>query len=262
MPGLLPLQQYMLRGRDYDTVQRAVTILAQQCMDKQGFHIQLPPPVPAAGSMVDISVRRYGAPNTLGDAQKYGYQVPPEDTPAPTAADQAFDRSVTPAERKALVGATLAGANAPYRNGCVGDADRHLMGSSSAIQVDGLADPLLIRQVNDDPRAVESLTEEADLKKFARCMSAAGYPDVTGPLQLPRQFDNAGTFTTTVSKAQISAAVTQFDCRQSSGVEAAMRAAEVVFQLKAIDANPVAFAQVKAELAAVVRRATTIVAGG
>lgn len=254
---LLPLQQFMLVGRDYNAVQRAVTILAQQCMVKQGFDITLPPPVPATGQQVDISVRRYGV-QSLADAQRYGYDPSPKDQPAPDPAGAAFEARTTPAESKALIGADLAGVNAHYRNGCVGEADRKLMAGSSAIVVDGIQASPLVRQVNLDPRSVESRAEQAALKVFQRCMAAAGFPDVTDPRDTPAQFERPGP----VTAAARAAAVTQFKCQQSSGVTAAMRAAEVAFQLKAIDANPEAFAQIKAEIAAVVRRATTIVSGG
>ena len=121
---------------------------------------------------------------------------------------------------------------------------------------------MFVRELNLDPRATDSPSVEADKKVFTACMAAAGYAGVASPLDIPAQFENAATYQGPLSAAQISAAVTEYKCRQSSGVEGAMRAAEVAFELKAIDANPEKFAQVKQELNDVVRRATTIVAGG
>jgi hypothetical protein len=255
----LPLRQYMLRGRDFYTVENALVVLTQQCMNKQGFTVQMPPPAPLGKALLSLTYRAFGTPNSLADAQKYGYQMPPDGVGHPTPAADAFYRSLTPAENFALSGSGPTAGR--YRNGCLGVADRLLMGSSTAIEVSGLSNSALIRAVNDDPKATDSPTVEADLKVFAQCMAAAGYSGVSTPFDVPAQFLNPPAATGTPSPAQISAAVTEFDCRQSSGVEAAMRAAVVAFQFKAVDANPEAFAQVKAELAAVVRRATTVVAG-
>jgi hypothetical protein len=125
-----------------------------------------------------------------------------------------------------------------------------------------MATPPFIHSVLVDPRTTDSPAVEAELKVFAQCMASAGYPAVSDPRDTPAQFDNPASTTGAPSAAQITAAVTEYGCRQSSGVEAAMRAADVAFELQAVDASPEAFAQVKTELADVVRRATTIVAGG
>lgn len=248
----------MLHGRDYDTVMRAVTVLAQQCMDKQGFTITLPPPVPATGAIIDVSYRRYGL-DSLAEAERYGYGFAPEHRPRPDPAGQEFDRSITSAERAALVGSDLAELDSRYRNGCVGQADKQLMAGTSTIWADGTQASPLVRDVNLDPRSQESPATESATKAFTACMAAAGYPDMTDPREPPRQF-LASPPGSAATAAEKSAAVTQFKCQQSSGVSAAMRAAEVAFQLKAIDANPEAFAKIKSDIQAVVRRATTIVA--
>ncbi|MBO9520477.1 MAG: hypothetical protein J7518_02980 [Nocardioidaceae bacterium] len=255
--GLLPIQQYMLLGRDYDVVMRAVVVLAQQCMDKQGFKVTLPPPVPARGAISDLSYGRYGL-DSLAEAEGYGYGFAPEHRPRPDPAGEEFERSITATERSALVGADLAEMDARYRNGCVGQADQRLMAGTSAIWADGIQASPLVRQVNLDPRAKDSPATESSMKNFAGCMAAAGYPDTPDPREPPPQFRRSSP-ASEATAAEKRAAVTQFKCQQSSGVSAAMRSAEIAFQLKAIDANPEAFAQIKSDIQAVVRRATTIV---
>lgn len=258
----LPIEQYILGGRDLYSVQAADVILAQECMAKQGFTIQLPPPAPLGMRAMDFTYRRYGAPDSLADAQEFGYQIPVAARTRPTTAIISFRQSATPEVLTALMGSPSLPADSRYRNGCLGVADRQLMQGATEIQASGLAAPAFIRELNDDPRATDSPAVRADMKVFAACMAEAGYARVPSPLEVPAQFDNAQAAKGPPSSAQISAAVIEFKCRQSSGVEAAMRAAEVAFELEAIDANPEKFILVKQELDDVVRRATTIVAGG
>ena len=247
----------MLTGRDYDTVGRAITILAEQCMTEQGFHVRLPPPTPASGFQVDLSTRRYTVVASLSDAKHYGFKVPHDDESHLDPAAMALHKSIDREEAEALTGSSPAPAGARYRNGCLGVADRQLMGDATSIVFDGISNSPLISQVNSDPRAVDSPEEEAAMKDFADCMSAAGYSSATDPRQIPQEFP----YTAPLTKAEKAAAVIQFQCQQSSGVTTAMRAAETAFQLEAIDANPEAFADVKADIASVIRRATTIVEG-
>lgn len=260
----LPIEQYMLVGRDLYAVLAAQAILAQQCMAKQGFSIQIPAPAPLAKLQLDLTYRRYGAPVSLADAQEHGFRIPPGDRSPETPAIVSFRQSITPAEVTALQGSPSSPvpSDPRYDDGCLGVADRQLMEGATAIKRGGLEPPMFVRELNLDPRATDSPTVKADVKVFTACMAAAGYSGMDSPLDIPAQFKNATTYQGPVSAAQISAAVTEFNCRQSSGVEEAMRAAEVAFELKAIDANPEKFAQVKQELNDVVRRATTIVAGG
>lgn len=250
---LLPIQSYMMRGRDYDTVMRANTILAQKCMDGLGFTVKLPQPNPASGVALDITYRRYGI-QSLPGAQNYGYRDP-SDVAGPVPGQQVV---LTQAERVALGGAQLPKAGARYRNGCLGEADRKLMGDASVIVVSGITKAPIVNEVDSDPRSVDSPKEKEALAKFKQCMADAGYPDITDPRDSPDisvQGAKAG-------QAEIAEAVTHFGCQGSSGVTQAMRDAEVAFQLAAVDANPEAFAQIKAEIAYVVRTATTIVQGG
>jgi len=253
----------MLMGRDLYTVSLADITLTEQCMRKQGFIVTLNPPFMAKEGN-DLTYRRYGAPDNLADARAWGYTLPPDaggGAPPPRL-------RLTQAEETAL-GGTMAEelhyaqqGGPPKRFGCYGVADQELSGGSTSLAVAGLENSEIVRAVNLDPRATDSPTEEADVKKFSQCMASAGYPDVNGPFDIPHQFDVANANNQPVTRAQISAAITQYDCSQSSGLRAAMQAAETAFQLKAIDANPLAFAQIKSDLAAVVRRATTIVGSG
>lgn len=253
---LLPLQQYMLMGNDLNTVNRAVTILAQQCMSQKGFNVELPPPTPAYGNMVDLTTRRYTTVASLGDAERYGFKLPPDEDSHPDPKAAILHREITPEEAKALVGPDVP-TDSRYRHGCLGVADKKLMANTTSIEYDGLSNSTLISNLNDDPRAVESPTEESDMRKFVNCMKSAGFGYFTDPRDIPSQFP----YSEPVTKAEKTAAATQFHCQQSTGVVEAMRQAEIAFELKAIDANPEAFADVKADIAKVVRRATTVVDG-
>ena len=244
----------MLTGRDCDTVQRAVTILAQQCMATKGFRIQLPQPTPAAGYLVDLTTRRYTTVASLSDAERYGFKVPPDEESHPDPDSVALRTAINPEEATALIGSSTAPSGARYRNGCLGVADRKLMKHTTSIVFDGLSNSPLIADVNDDPSAVDSVAEQSAMREFADCMIKAGYPSVTDPRQIPRQF----RFSAPATTAEKTAAVSQFRCQKSSGVTAAMRSAEILFQLKEIDASPKEFAEVKKDIATVVRHATKI----
>lgn len=261
VPGAepLPIQHFMLVGREYDTVTRAVVVLAQKCMDAQGFDLVIPQPQPARGPLVDISIRRYGSPETLADAREVGFGIPARNQPDPAVSDQLadWDQRLTDAQRVALTGPRDAVPVAGRRNGCLGEADRRLMGESSIVEASGLAQSPLVKELNQDPRSTDSEASRAATQRFAECMSAAGYPEVDRPLsERPDRFRSGDP--QQPSEAEKEAAVTQFGCFEESQVREAMRVAEVAFQTAAIEANPEAFAQVRQELDAVVHRATEV----
>lgn len=256
----LPIQHYMLVGREYDTVMRALSVLTQECMDAQGFDLTIPPPLPARGPGVDISIRRYGYPETLADAREVGYGLPAHMRPDPAlmAIGREFDQRLTESEQTALTGSAIAAAGpGESRNGCIGKADRQLMGDSSVIEASGLAESQLVRDVKQDPRATDSEASRAAIQRFAECMGKVGYPEVDHPLSdRPKRFRS--TDIQQPSAAEKEAAVAQIGCLEESQVREAMRAAEVSFQTAAIEANPEAFAQIRRELDDVVRRATEV----
>ncbi|HMR50446.1 MAG TPA: hypothetical protein PKE40_14675 [Arachnia sp.] len=259
----LPLQHYMLVGREYDAVMQAIAVLAGQCMTAQGFDLEVPAPPPAKGVLVDISFRRYGAPETLDDAHEVGYGVPTRvgASSAEDAVGDAFEAQLSDAARAAYLGAPGEMSQAwaeKRRAGCLGEADRRLMGESAMIEASGLAQPKIVQDLNIDPRATDSPESRAATERFTSCMAEAGYPGLEGPLDEPEQF--AGEDPQQPSEAAIQAAVIQFGCAEESGVRVAMRETEVAFQTQAIEANPEAFAQIRQELDDVVRRATEVVA--
>ena len=90
-------------------------------------------------------------------------------------------------------------------------------------------------------------------------MADSGYPSVKDPRDVPLGGVTSGEV---ADEAEIAAAVTQFQCIESSGVAKAMRTAEIAFQQRAIEANPEAFAEVKRDLDAIVRHATEVLADG
>ncbi|MEL4504947.1 hypothetical protein AAEX63_08940 [Luteococcus sp. H138] len=254
----LPLQQYMLMGRDRETVVRAHTVLTQKCMERQGFKVTLPKPVPEAGSSVDLASRRYGL-NSLSDAKQFGFHTA-DDTPeivAGRAASDEFNATLTPAQQKALGGEPVSSTER-FREGCLGEADKTLMEGTTQTHFAGLGLSPIVRSVNLDPRATDSPKTTTGLKAFAACMSAAGYPEVADPREAPRKYLGADAVTPDETKA----AVTQFECQESSGVTKAMREAETTFQRAAIDANPEGFATVKGELATLVRHASEVTTNG
>ncbi|MFT3887101.1 MAG: hypothetical protein QM713_02910 [Arachnia sp.] len=257
----LPLQHYMLVGRDYDTVRQALAELAAQCMADQGFDMEARQPPPARGMLIDITFRRYGAPETLEDAKEAGYGVPAR---AEGGSDEDLDEPLSDAALAAYMGSEDEMHEAwkkRRRAGCVGEADRQLMGDASVIEASGLAQAQLVQDVNIDPRSTDSPETREATREFSGCMARAGYPGLEDPFDVPAQFE-AGDESGRPSDAEKQAAVTQFGCFEESGVREAMRAAEVAFQTKAIEANPEAFAQIRRELDDVVRRATTVVAEG
>ena len=143
----------------------------------------------------------------------------------------------------------------------MGAARARLVGDGTLLVAAGLAETPMVLDVNSSPQATDSEGTRKAKADFAECMAKAGYPDVTDPLgERPKQFMQDDL--QNPSEAEKQAAVTQFHCMESSGVRREMRAAEVAFQNRAIEANPEAFAQIRKELDDVVRRATEIVAEG
>lgn len=257
----LPLQHYTLVGRDYDTVRQALAELAAQCMADQGFDMEARQSPPARGVLIDITFRRYGAPETLEDAKEAGYGMPAR---AEGGSDEDLDEPLSDAALAAYMGSEDEMQEAwkkRRRAGCLGEADRQLMGDATVIGASGQAQPQLVQDVNMDPRSTDSPETREATREFSACMAAAGYPGLEDPFDVPAQFE-AGDESGRPSEAEKQAAVTQFGCFEESGVREAMRAAEVAFQTKAIEANPEAFAQIRRELDDVVRRATTVVAEG
>lgn len=254
----LPIEHYFLLGRDRETVEGALRILIDQCMQDKGFDLDWPPIIPSRGGMVDFAFRRYGAPETLADAQEIGYGMPAwaEATAEEAAAHDRFSQEISPAAIDAL--GSIVEGQLDTSEGCFAEAHRRLTGDSKVVDASGLMFAPFLRDINMDPRATESEESTAAIEKFARCMSDAGYPDKVHPLgEKPAPFEN--TDPDNPSEAEKQAAIATFRCFEESQVREAMRAAEIEFQKQAIEANPELFAQYRRELDDVLRRATEIV---
>lgn len=255
----LPIQHYMVVGRERDTIQDAVAVLAMRCMERQGFSMKVQPPrSQTVGVLQDLTYRRYGAPETVEDAKEIGFGVPAR---AETSAEwrkqaEAFEASLTEAMRHAWTGDPGQMVQNRRRNGCVGDADEALMGDAQIIEASGLANPPLIRDLNFDPRSQESPEATAATERFLACMRDAGYSDVDATEFTPKRFEQEDP--QQPSAEARAAALTVHGCFVSSGVREAQYRAEVAYQTAAIEANPEAFAQVRKEIDDVLRRATEV----
>lgn len=258
----LPIQHYMVLGREREMIENAVVVLAMRCMERQGFTMEVEPPESqTVGVLQDLTYRRYGSPETVEDAKEIGFGVPAR---AETSAEwvkeaEAFEASLTEAMGRAWAGEwddPEQMVQNRRRNGCVGEADAALMGDARIIEASGLANPPFIRDLNIDPRSQESPEATAATERFLACMRDAGYPDVDATEFTPKRFEQEDP--QQPSAEARAAAVTVHGCFVSSGVREAKYRAEVAYQTAAIEANPEAFAQVRKEIDDVLRRATEV----
>ena len=259
----LPMQHYLLMGRDYDTVMQALRVLRQQCMDAQGFDVELPPPHPAWGPVADLRFRAYGSPETLADAEEVAWGIPARAGDPAEPDEEDWDARLTDAERAALSGTAeewRESSKEGRRAGCTGEADRLLMGDATVIEASGIKTPDLVRDVLWDPRSTDSPASREATAAYLACMTRAGYPGLPDVYEQPEQFNTEDL--QRPSEAAKRAAVAMFHCFEETRVREAMAAAQVAFQNNAIEENPEAFAHIRAELDDVIRRATEVVAEG
>lgn len=259
----LPMQHYVLSGRDYDTVMQALRVLRQQCMDAQGFDVELPPPHPAWGPVADLRFRAYGSPETLADAREVAWGIPARAGAPDEPGDDDLDARLTDAERAALGGTEeewREAAKEGRRAGCTGEADRLLMGDASVIEASGVKTPDLVREVLWDPRSTDSPASREATAAYIACMTRAGYPGLPDTYEQPEQFRTEDL--QRPSEAAKQAAVAMFHCFEETRVREAMAVADFAFQTNAIEENPEAFAQIRKELDDVIRRATEVLAEG
>lgn len=257
----LPMQQYVL-GEDEMVVQRAWTILINQCMEKAGAKYRQPPPPELSKEYTDLSYQRWGV-ESLALAQQYGYRDETQ-TPEGVASIQARVDAPGPPDSEAsiLYGSGPIPETVRFHEGCMGEAEMKLSEGTTTVALAGMDRSPIVRDVLLDPRAAQSDEADKRIAVFAQCMADAGYPDVKSPTGRPQKFERASLDNLPVSSDEIKAATIQFECQESSGATKALREAETQFQLAAIEKNPEAFATIKSELEMIVRKATEVVANG
>lgn len=256
------MQQYVL-GKDEMVVQRAWTILINQCMEKAGAKYRKPPPPELSKAYTDLSYQRWGV-ESLALAQQYGYR---DETQTPEGVASIQARADDPGASSESEDMILAGKPVNidverFHEGCMGEAERKLSEGTETVKLAGMEWSPIVREVLLDPRSARTDETAKKIDEFADCMAKAGYPDVKTPVQRPKKYADAWRNNLPVTSDEITAATIQFECQESTGVTKALREAETQFQLAAIEKNPEAFATIKSELEMIVRKATEVVANG
>lgn len=260
----LPIEAYVLTAEQEKVVYRAVQRLTESCMKKQGFDGGLPDRIDlrAGGRSENFIDRRYAAVYDEATARKYGLHLPllvenPEPPPAPEMSNEFVE---------ALYGPMSAGN--PRENvdvskgqltygGCMGEAEKALVGRSRYLVSIGQAPSEPVRNLNLDPSASEDPRVIAAQAEWSSCMAANGYrlesttaevegiPGVDITLPAP-------------SKAEIALALQEVKCQQETKVIDIWFQVESKYQEKAIDENAELFAEIRDENTDLIERAADL----
>ncbi|MFJ4534366.1 hypothetical protein ACIP39_00075 [Streptomyces tibetensis] len=247
----LPLEAYMASYEDQVTIEQAANDLQQSCMKDYGIDLTLPraganPPPSDNDANIE---RRYGITDR-GEAEKYGYELPPalqEHTTQPM-------RDLSGAEVEVLTGhtkpeppqAVKAGepvaapnrgtkpARAEYNGkklktgGCVGWSKEQL-----GVQQD---DPTFVAQLAGDS-LVQSMKDDKVVKATAAwsaCMDGKGHTGLADPY---KAMDQGVTADGKPTQQSIALAVDDIDCKTQTDLVKIWFGAESAIQNKQIADN-------------------------
>ncbi|MEU2235354.1 hypothetical protein ACH4A8_39620 [Streptomyces vietnamensis] len=252
----LPIDEFMAKGSDLEQTARAMTVLETRCASRFGFSLKLPEPTsPGFGK----NTRRYGVPESLEVAQKFGFHMPKND---PRAAKNRSGVPPTEEQMKILTGSTPQGPVKEYHGiavpegGCAGEAGRAISGSDDA-------------RAGHSPRAEEIRAHSFELSRqdprviaaqaaWVKCMSAQGYSNYK------TSFDAGGDsrWNTPVATSQeIAVALADWNCAKSANLVGVWAAIETAYQNTQIDQHAEELKQAQADLRAQAKRVASIVSG-
>ncbi|MFC5217595.1 hypothetical protein [Streptomyces coerulescens] len=225
----LPIEGYIFSESEIGYLTRAMSSLAQRCMQRAGFDYR-PDDTPS----VDIGVmdRRYGIANSH-TAQTYGYHFPTPRTDRDGAA-----KSLSPAGRIALAGQPEADGSLDPDGGCIGEAKRRLAGGDGRFGPDKPARELNLESYarsQKDPRVL------AVFRTWSSCMAAKGYR-YDSPMDA---IDDPAFGAEKTSPAEISTARADVECKKKTGLVRTWFDVESEWQRSQIEQNAEAYAEIK-----------------
>jgi hypothetical protein len=259
----LPIERYLLTARQYGEVVQAQQVLASRCVARYG--LTFAPPSSSGGQAGTgdgndtpaNTVRRYGIADPVA-AARYGYHLPDSERPKPGDGEPK-----QPAPVLLVLTGTADGNSDPrspaaqatsYRGrrvpagGCLAEAARQLGSRSGALD-----DAQLAREVNDSSfeRTMSQPDAARAIRSWSACMKAAGY-GYADPTQPP------GTRLMEMGKAsaeELAIATADVTCKRRTNLVGYWFTAEQGYQEAAVQQHAAEFAQIQAELQAMIKRA-------
>lgn len=257
---LLPVDAYLSTTPQVAQEQHAAFVLARRCLTRYGITLPPPPDTPYPDIGLYGMKRRYGVPDTLADARRYGFHMAFDDPRSPEASGPRWPGQIPAQQRELYTGLTphgpLTSSNgiAVPKGGCLGEAYRALSRNDQINEA-----PIVDRVKRDsfgysqlDPRVIAAQTG------WSTCMAAEGYryrtsldamgkaPNSNGP--------NAGS-------AEIGVAVADYDCATKVNLVGVWAAVETAYQNQQIDAHAEEFAAARTSLQEQQQATAAVLAG-
>jgi hypothetical protein len=241
----LPLDAYVLNGQQHRLVNRAISVLAVECLARFGYQVEVPV---LADLARDGHEGKYGLTD-LAAAQEFGYH--------PSSADRGAKQKepVMPAGAYAVMHGEVkasAGQQVPA-GGCLGEATARVNDVDQGLAARGIA--LTNKAAADaqrDSRVVAAFTA------WSECMKAQGhqYRDPWQANDDPRwQGSPAAT------PAETQTAVADVTCKNTTNLLGIWITVETAYQQRALESNSAVLAELKAAIEATTRNATSVLAG-
>ncbi|MER7982659.1 hypothetical protein [Streptomyces sp. NPDC095817] len=247
----LPLEAYMASYEDQVTVEQAADDLQQSCMKDYGIDLTLPraganPPPSDNDANIE---RRYGI-SDRGQAEKYGYELPP----ALQERTEQTMRDLSGVEVEVLTGHTKpealkdVKAGGPISSPAQGTKPARSEYNGKKLKTGGCigwsrdqlglkqADPSIVAQLAGDS-LTQSMKDDSVIKAIAAwssCMDGKGHPGLGDPY---KAMDQGVTADGEPSQESIALAVDDIDCKTQTDLVKIWSAAESAIQDKQIAAN-------------------------
>ncbi|PRB17262.1 hypothetical protein CQ042_05530 [Microbacterium sp. MYb62] len=250
---VMPLDQYMVSQVQIKREAYLHALISQECLTGQGFEQTVPSP-DLTDDGTESSVRnRFDE----GVAAKFGYHLPAESSPADDVWFAYTRRPMSDTELAAL-------------DGCVrdlmADEDVPKWGPRTLDYSPGIAQAAILG-AREDPTVADSA------KEWAACMAPLGVSDLPStPASMPSESMKArygwANFSEVdssppLTSAEISDAVADARCRESSGYSAALYQAEWSRQVDLLQSNAAALEDLRKEISAtdaeMIERVATLV---
>jgi hypothetical protein len=255
----LPIEDYLLNGRQMAQVQNAINILEVRCMARFGYAYA--PLTPNLDSPITQTVRRYGATD-LSVASSYGYHAP-----AGFSADKSGQPTLTDEERQVLTGGlepgqikaspsqsakTAANGQAVPYGGCTQEATGKVQPGRGMKEAE-LADDI---NLGDYQRSIEDPRVKKAFAAWSTCMKGKGY-SYPSPMDAMNDRKWAGSSPT---PEEIATATADLECKTTNNVIGIWFAVESALQRHDIDAKIDSLTKVKDDIQSALKRAADVTA--
>jgi hypothetical protein len=249
----LPVQDYLLTDAQAALVGRSRALLVQRCMHLFGFGYAVPPTAAGRYGPRSLTDRRYGITDAAL-AARYGYRLGDRDParqkrpPTPTLGPDA--QTVLTGEGRSRI----RGMAVPD-GGCIGEADRRLVGLAPPGADPGLGNRL---QLESFQVSMRDQRVQGAFRAWSACMRRAGY-DYASPLTVTGDPQFVGS---RPGHHEIAIARADVRCKASTNVIGIWFTVESAYQDAWIRQHAVAMRSCRNALAAQIRAASALVISG